>query len=35
MDRSEVGAWDASDIGKLEWDDGFTVTPVENQVALM
>ena len=30
MDRSRVGAWDAFDVGVLEWDDEFTVSPVEN-----
>ena len=30
MDRSRVGAWDAFDVGVLEWDEEFTVSPVEN-----
>ena len=35
MDRSKVGAWDAFDVGELQWDEDFTVSPVENQIALM
>lgn len=35
LDRDGVGSWDPEDIGKLIWDDGFTVTPVENQKFLM
>ena len=35
MDRSRVGAWDAFDVGELQWDEEFTVAPVENQIALM
>ena len=31
LDRSGVGSWDPEDIGKLVWDDDFTVTPVANQ----
>ena len=30
MDRSQVGAWDAFNVGVLEWDEEFTVSPVEN-----
>ena len=35
MDRSKVGAWDAFDVGELQWDEDFTVSPVESQIALM
>ena len=35
LDRSEVGLWDSSDMGKLIWDDTFTLLPPENQVALI
>jgi len=27
LDRNGVGSWDPEDIGKLVWDDDFTVTP--------
>lgn len=27
LDRDGVGSWDPEDIGKLVWDDDFTVTP--------
>jgi len=35
LDRSDVGMWDSSEMGKLIWDDEFTVKPVENQRALI
>ena len=35
VDRSDIGRWDASDMGVLQWDDEFTVAPVANQVALL
>jgi len=31
LDRDGVGSWDPEDIGKLVWDDDFTVAPVANQ----
>ena len=31
LDRDGVSSWDPEDVGKLIWDDGFTVTPVLNQ----
>ena len=30
LDRDGVGAWDPEDVGKLIWDDSFTVTPKAN-----
>ena len=27
LDREGVGAWDSNNIGKLQWDDSFTVAP--------
>jgi len=35
LDRSQVGAWDAKDLGIIKWDEDFTVTPSENQLALL
>ena len=35
IDRSQIGKWDATNMGILEWDDEFTVAPVENQRALL
>ena len=35
LDREGVGAWDSNNIGKLQWDDSFTVAPQENQKALL
>ena len=35
LDRSDVGDWDVKDIGKLIWDDTFTVAPRANQQALL
>ena len=35
LDRSDVGMWDATDLGKLVWDDTFTVAPARNQKALI
>ena len=35
LDRSRVKAWDADYTGELIWDDTLTVTPVENQQALL
>ena len=31
LDRDGVSAWDPEDVGKLVWDDSFTVTPLLNQ----
>ena len=27
LDRKDVGAWNSIELGRLEWDDTFTVTP--------
>ena len=27
LDRDDVGSWDAAELGKIEWDDTFTVAP--------
>ena len=35
VDRSDIGRWDASDMGVLEWDHEFTVAPAANQIALL
>ena len=35
LDRSEVGLWDPDNVGKLIWDDSFTIVPPENQQALL
>lgn len=35
LDRSDVTMWDPSNLGKLVWDDSFTVSPAENQRALL
>ena len=35
VDRSDIGRWDASDMGVLEWDREFTVAPAANQIALL
>ena len=35
LDRSDVALWDPEDLGRLKWDESFTVTPVENQEALL
>ena len=35
LDRSEVKAWDARSAGSLIWDEEFTITPPENQQALL
>ena len=35
IDRGNIKDWDASDMGKLIWDDQFTVAPEENQIALL
>lgn len=35
LDRSDVGLWDSKNLGKLIWDDEFTISPPPNQVALM
>ena len=35
LDRSKVRAWKAEDMGELIWDDEFTVSPLENQIALL
>ena len=35
LDRSDAGLWDPKKMGKLIWDDNFTVSPKANQEALM
>ena len=30
LDREEVGLWDSTNLGTLEWDDTFTVSPIRN-----
>ena len=35
IDQSDVGLWDPEDLGTLIWNDNFTVSPKENQQALM
>lgn len=30
-----MGSWDPDDLGKIVWDETFTVAPRENQQALM
>jgi hypothetical protein len=35
LDRSDVKAWDARSAGSLIWDEEFTITPPENQQALL
>ena len=35
LDRSDVGPWDPEVIGKIVWDETFTVAPRYNQQALM
>ena len=35
LDRSDVGYWDSSNMGRLVLDDNFTVAPVRNQEALL
>jgi len=35
IDRSNIGKWDATNLGVLEWDTEFTVAPEENQRALL
>ena len=35
LNRDDVGLWDPEDLGKLVWDDDFTISPPENQLALM
>ena len=35
MDRSNVDPWDPKDVGKLVWDENFTIAPPDNQVALL
>ena len=35
LDRSDVGLWDPQEIGKIVWDDDFTIAPRANQQALM
>lgn len=35
LDRSDVGRWDATDLGKVIWDDSFTMSPPENQKFLL
>lgn len=31
LDRSDVGLWDPDDLGRLEWDESFTIAPAKNQ----
>ena len=35
LDREEVDLWDPSKMGKLIWDETFTVIPESNQQALL
>ena len=35
LDREGVSSWDPEDVGKLVWDDNFTVTPEANQRSIM
>lgn len=35
LDRSSVGLWDSKNVGKLIWDEEFTVSPKRNQMALI
>ena len=35
LDRSDVGTWDPEDVGKLIWDDNFTMTPEANQRSIL
>lgn len=35
LDRDGVGTWDPEDVGKLVWDDSFTMTPVPNQQSIL
>lgn len=35
LDRSDVSLWDSSTLGSLIWDDTFTLSPAENQQALL
>ena len=30
LDRSNVGLWDSKDMGRLVWDEEFTVSPRRN-----
>ena len=30
LDRSDVALWDPEEIGKIVWDDGFTIAPRAN-----
>jgi len=35
LETSKRDKWDPNDLGILEWDENFTVSPVPNQVALL
>lgn len=35
LDRDGVGTWDPEDVGKLIWDDSFTMSPEANQRAIL
>ena len=35
LDRDGVGTWDPEDVGKLIWDDSFTMTPEANQRSIL
>jgi hypothetical protein len=35
LDRDGVSTWDPEDVGKLVWDDTFTMTPVLNQQSVL
>ena len=31
LDKSDVGRWNSSELGKIVWDDEFTLAPETNQ----
>lgn len=35
LDRDGVGTWDPEDVGKLVWDDSFTMSPQANQQSIL
>ena len=35
LDREGVSTWDPEDVGKLIWDENFTMTPKENQQSIL
>lgn len=30
IDKSDVGAWDPTDLGEIEWDNDFDLSPEDN-----